>query len=63
MRTQIGTLILAIAAVVVLAFAIRGPLPTHANQQFGGVSIDPFALSGTTTNLPQAHYQSFETIY
>jgi hypothetical protein len=63
MRTHTGTWILAIAVVVVVAFAIRGPLPTHAKQQLGGVSIDPFALTGTTTNLPQAHYQDFETVY
>ena len=27
------------------------------------VSVDPFALTGHTTNLPQAHYQDFSTIY
>jgi hypothetical protein len=63
MRSHTGTWILAIAVAVVVAFTIWWTLPTHAKQQLGGVSIDPFALTGTTTNLPQAHYQDFETIY
>jgi hypothetical protein len=63
MRTHTGTWILAIAGAVVVAFTIWWTLPTHAKQQLGGVSIDPFVMTGTTTNLPQAHYQDFETIY
>jgi hypothetical protein len=27
------------------------------------VSVDPSALTGHTTNLPEAHYQDFSTIY
>jgi hypothetical protein len=27
------------------------------------VSVDPLGLMGTTTNLPQSHYQDFSTIY
>jgi len=27
------------------------------------VSVDPLGLMTTTTNLPQAHYQDFSTIY
>jgi hypothetical protein len=63
MRTHTGTWILAIAVAVVVAFTIWWTLPTHAKQQLGDVSIDPFAMTGTPTNLPQAHYQDFSTIY
>ena len=57
MRTHIGTWVLAIAVAVVVAFTIWWTLPTQAKQQLGGVSIDPFAMTGTVTNLlPEVHY-------
>ena len=27
------------------------------------ISVDPLGLTATTTNLPQAHYQDFSTIF
>jgi len=57
MRTHIGTFILAIAIAVVVAFTIWWTFPTQAKQQFGGVSIDPLAMTNTTTNLlPEVQY-------
>jgi hypothetical protein len=57
MRTLFGLAIIAVA-VVIATWSVEptvGKTPT--------VSVDPFALTATTTNLPQAHYQDFETIY
>ena len=49
---------LIIAAVVITTWSVEptiGKTPT--------VSVDPLGLTATTTNLPQAHYQDFSTIY
>jgi hypothetical protein len=46
------------AAVVITTWSVEptiGKTPT--------VSVDPLGLMTTTTNLPQAHYQDFSTIY
>jgi hypothetical protein len=49
MRTLFG---ISIATVIALTI-----LPTQAEQQYDAVSIDPFAMTGTVTNLlPEVHY-------
>jgi hypothetical protein len=59
MRTLFGIgLAIFAVALVITTWSVEptvGKTPT--------VSVDPFALTGTTTNLPQAHYQDFSTIY
>ena len=57
MRTLFGLAIIAVA-LVITTWSVEttvGKTPT--------VSVDPFALTATTINLPQAHYQDFSTIY
>jgi hypothetical protein len=62
MRTLfgIGIAIFAVALVITTWWVepTVGKTPTTPT-----VSVDPFALTGATTNLPEAHYQDFETIY
>ena len=59
MRTLFG-IGLAIFAVA-LAITTWSVEPTVGKTP--SVSVDPFGLMTTTTNLPQAHYQDFSTIY
>jgi hypothetical protein len=59
MRTLFG-LGLAIIAVA-LVFTTWLVEPTVGKTPT--VSVDPLALTAATTNLPQAHYQDFSTIY
>ena len=57
MRTLFGVAILAVA-LVINTWSVEptvGKIPT--------VSVDPLALMATTTNLPQAHYTDYSTIY
>ena len=57
MRTLFNLAIIAVA-VVVTTWSVEptvGKTPT--------VSVDPFGLMATTTNLPQVHYKDFSTIY
>jgi hypothetical protein len=59
MRTLFGIGLAIIAvALVITTWSVQ---PTVGKTP--SVSVDPFALTGTTTNLPQAHYQDFSTIY
>ena len=52
MRTLLG-----ICVAAVIAAFVWSSLPTQAKQQYDGVSIDPFAMTGTVTNLlPEVHY-------
>jgi hypothetical protein len=59
MRTLFGIgLAIFAVALVITTWSVEptvGKTPT--------VSVDPFGLMTTTTNLPQAHYQDFSTIY
>jgi hypothetical protein len=51
------TTLLGICIVTVIALTVWTNLPSQAKQEFGGVSIDPFAMTGTVTNLlPEVHY-------
>jgi hypothetical protein len=56
LHTLVG---IAIAAVITfIAWSVEpsvGKTPT--------VSVDPLGMMGTTTNLPQAHYKDYSTIY
>jgi hypothetical protein len=56
LHTLVG---IAIAAVIAfIAWSVEpsvGKTPT--------VSVDPLGMMGTTTNLPQAHYKDYSTIY
>ena len=57
MRTLFGIAIVAVA-LVITTWSVEptvGKTPT--------VSVDPLALTATTTNLPQAHYKDYSTIY
>ncbi|MGB6311342.1 MAG: hypothetical protein WBG13_02045 [Pseudolabrys sp.] len=57
MRTLFGIAIIAVA-LVITTWSVQptvGKTPT--------VSVDPRGLMATTSNLPQAHYQDFSTIY
>ena len=57
MRTLFGIAIIAVA-LVITTWSVEpavGKTPT--------VSVDPLGLMATTTNLPQAHYTDFSTIY
>jgi len=47
-----------IAAGVITTWSVEPTVGKTPN-----VSVDPLALTATTTNLPQAHYQDFSTIY
>jgi len=59
MRTLFGIGIAIFAVALVITTWSVGPTVGKTPT----VSVDPFALMTTTTNLPQAHYQDFETIY
>jgi hypothetical protein len=50
-------------AIIAVAFVITTWSVQPTVGKTPSVSVDPFALTGTTTNLPQAHYQDFSTIY
>jgi hypothetical protein len=57
MRTLFGIAIIAVA-LVITTFSTEttvGKTPT--------VSVDPLGLMTTTTNLPQAHYTDYSTIF
>jgi hypothetical protein len=57
MRTLFGIAIIAVA-LVINTWSVEptvGKTPT--------VSVDPLGLMVTTTNLPQAHYKDYSTIY
>ena len=57
MRTLFGISIVAVA-LVITTWSIEptvGKTPT--------VSVDPLGLMANTTNLPQAHYKDYSTIY
>ena len=58
MRALLGTSIAAVVAVTVW-----WSLPTHATQRYSDVSIDALSMMVTTTNLPQAHYDDYSTIF
>jgi hypothetical protein len=49
--------LLALSIAAVIGAFIWSNLPTQAKQQHDSVSIDPFAMTGTVTNLlPEVHY-------
>ena len=55
--TLFGIALIAVA-VVITTWSVEptvGKTPT--------VSVDPLGLMATTTNLPEAHYKDFSTIY
>ena len=59
MRTLFGIgLAIFAVALVITTWSVE---PTVGKTP--SVSVDPFGLITTTTNLPQAHYQDFSTIY
>ena len=57
MRTLLNLAIIAVALVINVwsVDPTVGKTPT--------VSVNPLGLMATTSNLPQAHYQDFSTIY
>jgi hypothetical protein len=56
MRTLFGIAIIAVAVVITTwSETTVGKTPI--------VSVDPLGLMATTTNLPQAHYKDYSTIY
>ena len=57
MRTLFGLGIVA-AALVITTWSVEPTVGKTPN-----VSVDPLGLMATTSNLPQAHYQDFSTIY
>ena len=56
-------ILLGISVATVIALTVWTNLPTQAKQQHDAVSLDPLAMTGTVTNLPQAHYKDYSTIY
>ena len=56
-RTLVG---IAFVAVFSLIFWSIGP---SVGKTPATVSLDPLGMMGTTTNLPQAHYHDYSTIY
>ena len=57
MRTLFAIAIIALA-LLITTWSVEptvGKTPT--------VSVDPLGLMATTTNLPQAHYKDYSTIY
>jgi hypothetical protein len=50
-------------AILAVAFVITTWWVEPTVGKTPAVSVDPFALTGHTTNLPQAHYKDFSTIY
>jgi len=56
-RTLVG---IAVVAVFSLIFWSIGP---SVGKTPSTVSLDPLGMMATTTNLPQAHYKDFSTIY
>jgi len=57
MRTLFGIAIIAVA-LVINTWSVE---PTVGNTPT--VSVDPLVLMATTTNLSQAHYKDYSTIY
>ena len=53
----IGLAVLAVA-LVVTTWSVEPTLSKTPN-----ISVNPLGMMTTTTNLPQAHYQDFSTIY
>ena len=59
MRTLFGLSLSIIAvALVITTWSVEPTVGKTPN-----VSVDPLGLMATTSNLPQAHYQDFSTIY
>ena len=59
MRTLFGLGLSIIAvALVITTWTVEPTVGKTPN-----VSVDPLALTGTTSNLPQSHYQDFSTIF
>ena len=59
MRTLFGIgLAIFAAALVITTWTVEPTVGKTPN-----VSVDPLGLMTDTTNLPQAHYQDFQTIY
>jgi len=58
MRTLFGIGLAIFAVALVITTLVE---PTVGKTP--SVSVDPLGLMTTTTNLPQAHYQDFSTIY
>lgn len=59
MRTRFGVSIAAAIsiAIVIALIVVWTNFPTQAKQQNDAVSIDPFTMTGTVTNLlPEVHY-------
>ena len=54
-------ILLGIAIVTAAVFTAWSVEPTVGKTP--SVSLDPYGMMVHTTNLPQAHYQDFETIY
>jgi hypothetical protein len=52
MRTLFGV------AIIITTWSVEPTVGKTPN-----VSVDPLGLMATTSNLPQAHYQDFSTIY
>jgi hypothetical protein len=57
MRTLFGVAIIAVA-LVITTWSVEPTVGKTPN-----VSVHPLGLMATTSNLPQAHYQDFSTIY
>jgi len=57
MRTLFGIAIIALALLITTWSVEPTVGKTHT------VSVDPLGLMATTTNLPQAHYKDYSTIY
>jgi len=55
-------ILLGIAIVAVVAFTAWSVQPTVGKTP-STVSLDPLGMIATTTNLPQAHYHDYSTIY
>ena len=59
MRTLFGIgLAIVVVALLITTWSVEPTVGKTPN-----VSVDPLGLMGTTTNLPQAHWQDFSTIY
>jgi hypothetical protein len=58
MRTLFGIAIIAVA-LVISTWSVEPTVGKTASTS----SLDPLGMMGTTTNLPQAHYKDYSTIY
>ena len=63
MRVLFGISTVIALAIVITLIVFWTNVPTQAKQQLDAVSMDPLAMTGTVTNLPQAHYKDYSTIY